>query len=57
MTDVFDRVKKDKPFSIQDLKAEINSLKIEVLQLKRRIDILELVNSANPQENDNENIY
>lgn len=30
MTDVFDRVKKDKPFSIQDLKAEINSLKTEV---------------------------
>lgn len=54
MKDVFDRVKKEKPISIHDLKAEINSLKTKVVQLKRRIEILELVNCANIPEDDND---
>lgn len=43
MTEVLG-LKQDKPLSIQDLRTEINSLKIELVQLRRRIEILELAN-------------
>lgn len=35
MTKVLSRMKKEKPFSIQDLRTKINVLKIEIVQLKR----------------------
>lgn len=53
MTKVLDRLKKDNPISIQDLRAEINSLKSKVIQLKRIIEILELVN-VNNNNDDND---
>lgn len=35
MIEVLSRMKKEKSFSIQDLRTKINALKIEIVQLKR----------------------
>lgn len=34
MTEILSRMKKEKPLFIQDLRAKINALKVEVVQLK-----------------------
>lgn len=44
MTKAWGQIKKEKLLSIQDLITEINAIKIEVVQLRRRIKILELGN-------------
>lgn len=49
MIGVSGRMKKEKPLSVNDLHVEINALKLEVVQLWRRIETLEL---ANDKDND-----
>lgn len=49
---VLNGMKVEKPLSINDLKAEINSLKSKIVQLHRRIEILELDNNKNENESD-----
>lgn len=44
MTKVLERLKQDKPLSWQDLRTKINSLKTELVQSRKRIQILELAN-------------
>lgn len=53
MIEVLDRMKKDKPVSLQDLHGEINKLKTETIQLKMRIEILELID-GNKDNSDKE---
>lgn len=50
MTEVLNRMKKEIPLSLQDLRTEINQLKNEITQLKRRIEILELDNPNQEEE-------
>lgn len=45
-------MKKEKPLSINDLRVEINALKLEVVQLWRRIKILELTNDKENDDTD-----
>lgn len=45
-------MKKEKPLSIQDLKTEINALKLEVVQLRRRKKIMELGNIVKEVDDD-----
>lgn len=50
MIEVLGRLKQNKPLSLQDLRTEINSLKTELVQLRRWIEVLELANEK--QEDD-----
>lgn len=52
MTYVLGHMKKEKPLSIQDLKTEINALKLEVVQLRRRKKIMELGNIVKEVDDD-----
>lgn len=52
MNEVFDKMKKDKPITLQDLRGEINTLKIEISQLKMRIEVLELIDENNKDNSD-----
>lgn len=42
MRDVLGRMRKENPLSIHDFKTEINVLKLEVVQLRRRIEFYRL---------------
>lgn len=50
MIEVLDRLKQDKPLLVQDLRIEINSLKTELVQLRRWIEILELTNEKHKND-------
>lgn len=52
MIEVLGRLKKDIPLSLHNLRTEINSLKLEVVQLRRRIEVLELINTKNAKDMD-----
>lgn len=52
MSEVFDKMKTDKPITLQDLRGEINTLKIEISQLKMRIEVLELIDENNKDNSD-----
>lgn len=52
MTQVLGHMKKEKPLSIQDLKTEINALKLEVVQLRRRKKIMKLGNIVKEVDDD-----
>lgn len=52
MSEVFDKMKTDKPITLQDLRGEINTLKIEISQLKMGIEVLELIDENNKDNSD-----
>lgn len=56
MTEVLDRMKKEKPITLNDLKHEINKLKEEVKQLRKRIEVLELVKEVDNDDYEENNL-